>query len=125
MKLSLRYFLLLSLVLGAIVLPLAWKGYAKWREKEIARLEKELSSLRAKYIDSFVRDALQGADMRGPVPTPAKSAATFELEGEIERVANRLEKLTGNATSQSLPGLEVEDVDRDGALDVKFVRPVH
>ena len=44
MKLPLRYFLIISILLGAVAIPVGWRSYQKWKDQrlqaEVERLEK-------------------------------------------------------------------------------------
>ena len=37
MKLPLRYFLIISILLGAVAIPVGWRLYQKWKAAEIER----------------------------------------------------------------------------------------
>lgn len=52
MKLSLRYFLIISILLGAVAIPVGWRSYQNWKAREIERLEKE----KAAEIDRLKRE---------------------------------------------------------------------
>jgi len=45
MRRSLRLFLVVSLLVGAVGLPLAWRSYLKWKTAEVKRLKEELARL--------------------------------------------------------------------------------
>ena len=45
MKLPLRYFLVVSILLGAAAIPVGWRSYQKWKVAEVERLETERGEL--------------------------------------------------------------------------------
>ena len=89
-RFSIRAFLLLCLLLGAVGVPWAWRTYQARRAAEIERLEKELSELLVNqptlfpYID-YGRD-----DRDDPV-----YLEYLERARRVEQIEDRLEKLTG------------------------------
>ena len=87
MKLPLRYFLIISILLGAVAIPVGWRSYQKWRADKIERLEKELAEL-------LYNDPRPGvphfSDAPIPSPSPTQVAERKRWEQRVEQIINRL-----------------------------------
>ncbi len=87
MKLPLRYFLIISILLGAVAIPVGWRSYQKWKANEIERMEKELAA-RCLELEAYLRENSGGLRSVDATPPP-------RLREPIERIEDSLEELTG------------------------------
>ena len=77
MKLPVRYFLILCLLLGAVVVPAGWRKHREWRQAEIKRLGLELEMLGSKifyhpYEMAATRNAVEGTPIELSSDAPAE-----------------------------------------------------
>lgn len=111
MKLSLRYFILACIILGAIGVPWAWRIYVVWPEKQRrarrAQLRKELEESLAKARADVRTEGLAAQSRLSQ--KYAKGSALFEFtwilsridrdetpsERRVRELEDQLEKLTG------------------------------
>ena len=88
MKLPLRYFLAVSIFLGAIGLPWGYRIYQERREAEIERLEKEWFEL---WVNEPQLPFVSSLGVTGYADSPAHQ----QWEERMRAIEARLKKLTG------------------------------
>ena len=120
MKLSLRTFLVLALLLGAFGVPWGWQAYQAWRAEEIQRLQRELAELRDRQIERVFQDVAAALSSSSqPSDNQLVSSQAAQIEERIADVEDRLMRLTGVPTTRAEPmRLKTADMDGDGGLDV-------
>ena len=97
MKLPLKYFLVLSLLLGAVALPLGYKYFKARREAEIERLTERLEELWIRYEQPH--EPHDSNPLYGSFPLDIEvgkyQRRQRRIEQEAATIEARLEKLTG------------------------------
>ena len=102
MRLPLRYFLLLTLLLGAVGVPWAWNTYQAHLEsrKRVAEIDQLKSQLKKEYKNMPTQFGSRPLlNTRGQ---PLISTY-FEWELRVDKLEDRLEQLTGERPQRPQP----------------------
>ena len=108
MKLPLRYFLIISILLGAVAIPVGWRAYQKWKDQ---RLQAEVERLEEELTEAMM--LLKAGDFLTPSQEPLVSPAQQRLESRVTEIEDRLEKLTGVRPERIQSLLEKFDLSTD------------
>ena len=114
-RLSIRTFLVLCLLLGAVAIPVGWRSYQKWKAAEIERLEKELAEAWQEEPSDFLRvqttSPFPGTTSWVYLPGSPPNPAHVKWKQRIKTMEDRLEKLTGvRPEPPARPGPQIEAI---------------
>ena len=107
-RLSIRLFLVLCLLMGAIGVPWGWKQYQAYRtaEKEKVEIKNLRKNLAAAYAEQPPK--MNGFILRPPPNPPPRDVAYEEWDSRVKEMEDRLEQLTGKRpTRPARPMIDV------------------